>query len=164
MSPSSSSPVAPVDHVRLDRPPSPRWAPLHTRTRPASRYLNIQCARSSLALIHFTSPSSPNILLLPSSPLQFYLPLSRSQAFPFLCSCPPITIEKKQISVLKNTCTVLFSGIKHTQPLFFSVTIPHRPPSNNPPLCSSSVIKLSSKVIFFSCIHSRELGSLVDSE
>lgn len=51
--------MAPVDHVRLDRPSSPRWAPLHTRTRPASRYLNIQCARSSLALIHFTSPRVP---------------------------------------------------------------------------------------------------------
>lgn len=150
ISPSSSSPVAPVDHVRLDRPSSPRWAPLHTRTRPASRYLNIQCARSSLALIHFTSPrvQHPPTLLLPFSPLQFYLPLSRSQALPFLCSCPPITIGKKYQSW--KTLVRYFSQASNTHNLFFfSVTIPHKPPSNNPPLCSSSVIKLSSTVIFF---------------
>lgn len=131
---------------------SPRWAPLHTRTRPASLYLNIQCARSSLTLI--TSPPASQPL---SPPTRFFRFLSSVPLHlpPDFCLSPlaflslvmsfiiiNISLSSTVSHPHGNTCTVLFSGIKHTQPLFFC----HNTSDLLlPPLCSSSVIKLSSK-------------------
>lgn len=134
--------VAPVDHVRLGGPSSPRWAPLHTRTRPASLYLNTQCARPPLALIHLTSnfPSlSPSSSAPKCSTCFLHLIFSTSLFLHWvsavlhflLCICPhiitEISVSLQSLALLwfifKDTLTVTlvpyFSQAINTHNLFF---------------------------------------------
>lgn len=153
----SPSSVAPVDHVRLERPiflqvsstphedqtcqPLPQYSVCPTVV--SSHPLHLQ----PLTPAQLCSFYSRHVQHASSSPLPLYLALRPS----FLCSCPSIIIESLlsafSLFVKKDTRSVIFSGIKHTQPHRAPSTVPPKPPHHLPTLSSSSsssVIKLSS--------------------
>lgn len=129
------SAVASADHVCLME----KVRPLHTRTRPASLYLNTQCGQTSSARDPFHLQHS-----------------RRSSSFSSISSASPRPVCLSFITLLCLLSAVfkrenhlygtLLRQQTHTQPLF-SVTIPHIYHHQTLLLCSSSVIQLSSKCI-----------------
>lgn len=115
---------------------SPRWAPLHTRTRPASLYLNIQCARSSLTLITSPPASQPLCPLSSDTLLPFPLFSSTSPSSWLLSQFFGISFSGHVLhhhqhfsliygqSPSRKTLVQYFSQASNTHNLFFSVTIP----------------------------------------
>lgn len=101
-------------------PSSPRWAPLHARTTPASLYLNTQCGQTSSARVAtpFTSNTPDAPLLFHPSHLHLHYPSAFLLSL-FCVSFQPCSREKNHLY------GTLLRQQTHTQPLFFHHNTSH---------------------------------------